>query len=70
VPSFRRRSCSSCSAAVISSNHLEPGSAGQIHVSVDTRGRSGPLAKYITVYSSDRTNPVITLNVTMDIVQK
>ncbi len=55
---------------MISSNHLEPGSAGQIHVSVDTRGRSGPLAKYITVYSSDRTNPVITLNVTMDIVQK
>jgi hypothetical protein len=55
---------------VISSDHLEPGAVGQIKASVDTTGRSGPLIKHISVYSNDRTNPVLSLSVTMDIVQK
>ena len=55
---------------MISSDHLEPGAVGQIKASVDTTGRSGPLIKHISVYSNDRTNPVLSLSVTMDIVQK
>jgi hypothetical protein len=55
---------------VISSDHLAPGSVGQIKASVDTAGRSGSLVKHISVYTNDRSNPVVTLSVTMDIVQK
>jgi hypothetical protein len=43
---------------------------GQIKASVDTTGRSGPLIKHISIYSNDRTNPVLSLSMTLDIVQK
>ncbi len=55
---------------MISSNHLEPGSTGQIKVSVDTAGKLGHLEKHITIYSNDRVMPALTLTLTMDIVQK
>jgi len=43
---------------------------GQIKVSVDTAGKAGHLEKHISVYSNDRTTPVLTLTLTMDIDQK
>jgi hypothetical protein len=55
---------------VVSSDRLEPGAEGRIKASIDTAGRMGRLEKYITVYSNDRRNPVITLSLTLDIQQK
>jgi hypothetical protein len=55
---------------VISSDHLEPGAVGHIKASVDTAGRSGPLLKHISIYSNDRTNPVLSLSIALDVVQK
>ena len=55
---------------MISSNRLVSGSSGKIMVSIDTTERSGPLVKYITIYSNDRTQPLVTLSVTMDVVKK
>jgi hypothetical protein len=55
---------------VISSNRLEPGSVGQIKVSVDTAGKAGHLEKHVSVYSNDRTIPVLTLTLTLDVVKK
>jgi hypothetical protein len=53
---------------VVSSDHLEPGATGQIKATVDTAGRSGRLVKHISVYSNDRTKPVLSLSVSMDVV--
>jgi len=55
---------------VISSDHLEPGTTGRIKATIDTTGRSGWLEKHITVHSNDVRNPVITLSVGVDIIQK
>jgi hypothetical protein len=55
---------------VISSDHLAPGAVGQIKASVNTANRNGPLMKHITIHSNDRTNPVLSLSVTLDVVQK
>jgi hypothetical protein len=54
---------------VISSNHLEPGAAGQIKATVDTSGKIGRLEKHITIYSNDRVMPALTLTLTLVIVQ-
>jgi hypothetical protein len=43
---------------------------GQIKATVDTAGRVGHLEKHITLYSNDRTTPVVTLTLTLDIIQK
>ncbi len=59
-----------CTAATVSSNHLEPGAVGQIKASVDTRGESGPLLKLISIHSNDSTNPVFSLSMTMEVVRK
>lgn len=55
---------------MISSNHLDPGAVGQIKADVDTTDKSGHVVKYVSVYSSDRMNPVLSLSLIMDIVQK
>jgi hypothetical protein len=55
---------------VISSDHLEPGAIGQIKTTVDTAGKSGPLEKHVSVYSNDRTNPVVSLSLSMEVIQK
>jgi hypothetical protein len=55
---------------VISSNHLEPGSVGQVKVTVDTAGRMGYLEKHVTVYTNDRSMPAITFTLTLEILQK
>lgn len=55
---------------MISSNHLEPGGLGRIQATVDTTGRSGPLLKKISLYSNDRKNPVLTILMYMNVIQK
>jgi hypothetical protein len=55
---------------VISSDHLDPGAVGLVKVTVTTENRSGPLLKHVTIYSNDRTAPVLSLEVTMDVVLK
>jgi hypothetical protein len=55
---------------VISSNRLEPGSVGQVKVTVDTAGKMGNLEKYVTVYTNDRVTPVITFTLTLEVLQK
>ncbi len=58
-----------CTAAVISSDHLEPGIEGQIKATVDTAGRAGRLEKFITVYTNDPVRPEVTLMLTLNVVR-
>ena len=55
---------------MISSDHLEPGSVGNIKATVDTANRNGYMTKHVTIYSNDRTTPVLSVEMTMDVVQK
>jgi hypothetical protein len=55
---------------VISSNHLDPGTTGQIKATVDTTGKAGHIEKHIVVYSNDRIMPAFTLSFSMEVVQK
>ncbi len=55
---------------MISSNHLEPGDTGQIKVTVDTAGKKGYLAKFVTIHSNDRRVPALTLTLTVQVVDR
>jgi hypothetical protein len=55
---------------VISSDRLEPGKSGQIKATVDTTGKMGRIEKHVSIYSNDPQNPVITVSLSFDIVQK
>jgi hypothetical protein len=55
---------------VISSDHLEPGAVGHVKVTVNTAGKSGPVSKRISIYSNDRTTPVLSVEVSMEVTQK
>jgi hypothetical protein len=43
---------------------------GQIKADVNTAGKGGHLVKHVSVYSSDRMSPVLSLSLIMDVVQK
>jgi hypothetical protein len=53
---------------VISSDHLDPGAVGRVKTTVATVNSSGPVSKHISIYSNDRITPVLTVEVTMDVV--
>jgi hypothetical protein len=53
---------------VISSDHLEPGAIGRVKATVSTGNNSGPILKHITIYSNDRTTPVLSVEVALDVV--
>ena len=55
---------------MVSSNHLEPGETGGVKATLDTANRNGPIEKHITIYTNDRTNPVLSLAVIADIVAR
>ena len=55
---------------MVSSDHLEPGVVGRVKATVDTTNRRGRVEKHVTVYSNDRTKPVLTLSLSMDIIEK
>jgi hypothetical protein len=53
---------------VVSSDHLLPGATGQIKASVHTAGRLGQMTKHITVFSNDRSNPVLSFTLSLQVV--
>jgi len=53
---------------VISSDHLDPGAIGRVKVTVATINSNGPLSKHISIYSNDRITPVLTVEVTLNVV--
>jgi hypothetical protein len=55
---------------VISSDHLEPGSVGRVQATVNTGSNNGYISKHISIYSNDRTQPVLSVEVTMDVVNR
>ena len=55
---------------VISSDHLDPGAIGRVKATVATANNSGPVLKHITIYSNDRMTPVLSVEVTLNVVPK
>jgi hypothetical protein len=45
-----------------SSSHIKPGEAGKITARINSKGRKGPLAKIVRVYSNDPERSVVTLS--------
>lgn len=50
-----------CTVAAISKPALEPGQSAEIRVQFDTSGFSGPKAKVVEVFTSDKSSPSISL---------
>ena len=61
-----RTSCG-CTAALVSSEKLEPGAEGTIKVELDTKNRSGKMSRTITIQSNDPRDPTKILTVYVDI---
>lgn len=55
---------------MISSDHLEPGAIGRVQATVNTTNISGYLSKHFSIYSNDRITPVLSVEMTMDVVKK
>jgi hypothetical protein len=53
---------------VISSDHLDPGVVGRVKATVATVNGSGPVLKHISIYSNDRITPVLSVELTLDVV--
>ena len=53
-----------CTAALVSNKKVEPGKAGKIKVSLDTKGYAGEVVKFVYVESDDPVQPKIQLKVT------
>ena len=53
---------------MISSDHLDPGAIGRVKATVATGNSNGPVLKHITIYSNDRITPVLSVEVTLDVV--
>jgi len=61
-----RTSCG-CTAALVSSEKLEPGVVGTLKVELDTKNRSGKMSRTITIQSNDPRDPTKVLTVYADI---
>jgi uncharacterized cupredoxin-like copper-binding protein len=61
-----RTSCG-CTAALVSSEKLEPGTEGTIKVELDTKNRSGKMSRTITIQSNDPRDPTKVLTVYADV---
>ena len=61
-----RTSCG-CTAALVSSEKLEPGVEGTLKVELDTKNRSGKMSRTITIQSNDPKDPTKVLTVYADI---
>jgi hypothetical protein len=55
---------------VVSSDHLDPGAVGRVKATVSTATSNGPVTKHISIYSNDRVTPVLSVEVTLDVVPK
>ena len=61
-----RTSCG-CTAALVSSEKLEPGGEGTLKVELDTKNRKGKMSRTITVQSNDPRDPTKILTVFADV---
>ena len=61
-----RTSCG-CTAALVSSERLEPGAEGTLKVELDTKNRSGKMSRTITIQSNDPRDPTKILTVYADV---
>jgi len=61
-----RTSCG-CTAALVSSEKLEPGAEGTIKIELDTKNRSGKMSRTITIQSNDPRDPTKILTVFADV---
>lgn len=61
-----RTSCG-CTAALVSSEKLEPGAEGTLKVELDTKHRSGKMSRTITIQSNDPRDPTKILTVYADV---
>lgn len=52
-----------CTAALVSSEKIDPGKEGTLNVSLDTSHRSGKMSRRVTIYSNDPTNPDLVLTI-------
>ena len=55
---------------MISSDHLDPGAIGRVKTTVATANINGPVAKHITIYSNDRITPVLSVEMSLNVVPK
>ncbi len=56
-----------CTAALVSSNNIDPGKEGTIKVSLDTKNRVGKMSRKVTITSNDPTNPDMVLTIFADV---
>ena len=56
-----------CTAALVSSNNLEPGQEGKIKATFDSRGYAGKVVKYIFFESNDPDSPRTELKISAEI---
>ncbi len=56
-----------CTAALVSSEKIDPGKEGTLNVSLDTSHRTGKMSRRVTVYSNDPTNPDLVLTIFADV---
>jgi uncharacterized cupredoxin-like copper-binding protein len=56
-----------CTAALVSSEKLEPGKEGTLKVTLDTKHRVGKMSRRVTIYSNDPTNPDMVLTIFADV---
>lgn len=56
-----------CTAALVSSNSIEPGKEGTIKVQLDTKNRVGKMSRRVTIYSNDPANPDMVLTIFADV---
>ena len=53
---------------MVSSDHLDPGAIGRVKATVTTVNLNGPVSKHISIYSNDRSTPVLSVELTLDVV--
>jgi len=56
-----------CTAALVSSNTIEPGKDGTLKVQLDTKNYTGRMSRRVTIYSNDPTNPDMVLTIFADV---
>ncbi len=56
-----------CTAALVSSERIEPGKEGTLNVALNTSHRSGKMSRRVTIYSNDPTNPDMVLTIFADV---
>ena len=59
-----------CTAALVSSEMLEPGEEGTLNVELDTKNRSGKMSRTITITSNDPKDPVKVLTVYANVIRE